>query len=109
MKGIKFEEYKECTCDESTCVKCLGGNCRDDGCKTHRLFDKARRRQYVLEDLISIVNKFEKMEKKGAPKEELNEHYNYRRLSEIRDEIKAYKKEVERLNELVKKGYARRI
>ena len=100
-----FEKTYNCLCDDQNCAKCLSSNCTDDDCRVHKLFQKAKRRLYEFEDLKAIKAKFKKLEESGVSKEELSKLHDYKRLSKIAP----LKKELDRLNGLVTKGYARRI
>ena len=50
---------KKCLCDNPTCAKCLGLNCKDDNCMVHSIKDKIRMKTRILNNLKNQDEIFE--------------------------------------------------
>ena len=94
---------KICSCDVSNCAKCLASNCVNVNCLTHTVRNKALTKERILKNLNVVKKKVDDLLSARVTPAELENNYNSKRMSRIEEEIKALKKDLERLNKLQEK------
>lgn len=48
---------KKCRCDDELCRKCLAINCEDDTCSVHKIGNKIKAKEQILQNLSASKKK----------------------------------------------------